>query len=82
LGVTSFGKLNHKSIGAPVSPKALGFLIGPHFEAGDASKDPYAEVFAPKVFLKVDGKLRAFRMLVYQGHRCLVTLLFKIEDSD
>ncbi len=53
LGVSSFGKLNQKLIGAPASPKALGFLIGPVFEA-DGS---YAEVFAPKVYIKTDGKL-------------------------
>ena len=52
LGVSSFGKINQKSIGAPVSPKAFGFLIGPVFEPGDASRDPYAEIFAPKVFIK------------------------------
>jgi len=60
LGVSSFGKMNQKSIGAAVSPKALGFLIGPVFEAADQSKDAYAEVFAPKIFIKssaADGKL-------------------------
>lgn len=35
LGVTSFCKINQRYIGAPVSPKALGFLIGPVFESGD-----------------------------------------------
>jgi hypothetical protein len=51
--------MNQKSIGAQVSPKALGFLIGPVFEAADQSKDAYAEVFAPKIFIKssTDGKL-------------------------
>jgi hypothetical protein len=81
LGVSSFGKINQKSIGAPVSPKALGFLIGPYFEPGDASRDAFAETFAPKVFIKQDGKLRPFRMLVYQGYRCLITMLFKIENE-
>jgi hypothetical protein len=32
MGVSSFGKINHKSIGAPVTAKHSGFLIGPVFD--------------------------------------------------
>jgi hypothetical protein len=80
MGVSSFGKINHKSIGQVISAKNTGFLIGPVFDQNEAG--PYAEIFAPKVFIKGEnGKLQAYRMLVYQGHRCLVTLLFKIEGD-
>lgn len=65
-----------------MSPKAIGFLIGPVFEPATLAHDAYAEVFAPKIFIKQeDGTLKPFRMLVYQGHRCLVTMLFKVEKE-
>ena len=74
LGMSPFGKINQKSLGVPVTSKTSGFLIGPIFEGGDF---PHAEIFSPKVFIKGE----CYRMLVYQGHRCTITLLFKVEDS-
>jgi hypothetical protein len=37
------------------------------------------DVYAPRIYIKqsIDGSVRPYRMLVYQGHRCLVTMLFK-----
>ena len=79
MGVSAFGKINYRSLGLQASAKNTGFLIGPVFEQNEAGT--YAEIFAPKVFIKNEaGKLQPYRMLVYQGHRCLVTLLFKIEE--
>ena len=82
IGVSNFGKINPKAVGAPASAKALAFLIGPQFVQAEQGTTGYAEVFAPRVYIKqADGLLKPFRMLVYQGHRCLVTLLFKAEEE-
>lgn len=80
-GMSNFGKINPKAVGAPTSSKALSFLIGPQFVAAEGGREGFADVFAPRVYIRQaqDGSLKPYRMLVFQGHRCLVTLLLKTE---
>jgi hypothetical protein len=43
---------------------------------------PKAEVFAPKVFMKQDGKQKLFRIVVNKGNQCQGTMLFKVESKE
>lgn len=51
-GISSFGKINPKSVGSPISAKHLGFLIGPQFVPAEQGRESYADVFSPKVYIK------------------------------
>ena len=49
LGVSNFGKINPRAVGQLASAKSLQYVIGPHFERAE---EGFAEVFAPKVYIK------------------------------
>lgn len=66
-------------VGQPASGKTLNFLIGPQFQG--VQTETAVDVFSPTVHIKqADGTLKAYKLLVFQGHRCLVTLLFNEAD--
>jgi hypothetical protein len=49
---SAFCKINQRYVGAPVSTKTAGFLIGPVFDGADQNN---LEIFAPKIFIKSEG---------------------------
>ncbi len=51
------------------------FIVGPYITIDRKAVD----IFAPRVYIKVNGKLEPFRMFVYQGLKTFVVLLFKVE---
>lgn len=75
-GVSNFGKINQQALGQ-ISNKNVMFVVGPHIAIDRRSVD----IFAPRVYIKVNGKLEPFRMFVYQGLKTFVVLLFKVDHQ-
>ena len=53
------------------------FVVGPNIMLDRKS----ADIFAPRVYIRVNGKLEAFRMFVFQGLKTFIVLLFKADHQ-
>lgn len=56
-----------------------GFVLGPHNLAEAGPNNATMDNFAPVVYFKnpVTGKIEAYRLLVYIGHKTMIALLFE-----
>jgi hypothetical protein len=58
--VSNFGKINQNALGQ-ITNKNIMFVVGPNIMLDRKS----ADVFAPRIYIRVNGKLEAFRMFVF-----------------
>lgn len=83
LAISDFCKVNpsRSSHRQPNKEEALSylfarFLIGPQVYKG---KD-FVDVFSPTVYIKEGDKMKPYKLMVYQGYKTLMTMLFD-EDT-
>jgi hypothetical protein len=62
-----------------VSKTLHGFVVGPH-SFSDIGGKQSMQNFAPVVyFTDSEGKLKAYRLMVYIGHKTMLALLFDVD---
>ena len=77
---SDFCRVNPQNSFTFVNKTLHGFVIGPHnfADAGGASS---MRNFAPVVYLNDEktGEIKAYRLMVYIGHKTMVAMLFDVD---
>lgn len=77
LGQSDFCRINPQNAFTFVSKTLHGFVIGPHNFSDEGGKKSLKN-FAPIVYFTDEntGETKAYQLLVYIGHKTMLTLLF------
>ena len=76
---SDFCRINPQNSFTFVSKTLHGFVVGPH-SLSDIGGKQSMQNFAPIVYFPdQDGKVKAYRLMVYIGHKTMLALLFDVD---